>query len=317
MDFVNILLFFVSLYIGWNIGANDAANCLGPSVGAGVLSIRKATFIIGVFVLLGGFLQGSRTINSVGTGIVDAGHMSSLIFLCALSGAAILKTFYTFRGVPVSTTHAVIGALVGVSLFAGVEVDWGFTGGIFLAWVLTPFSAAILSYLTYRIVAFALRDVKFYFLQKYLQILVICSGIFLAYALGANNVGNAMGFAVGKGILPVASAGLAGGFFMALGAITFSKRTMNTIGSGITELDSWMAFAAQAGAAMTVYILTMLAIPTSITTAAVGGVGGVGLVKGVATIDKEQVFKIIRGWILTPLMGGVFAILMFKILSGL
>lgn len=312
MEFLTIAFILVSLYIGWTIGANDAANCLGPSVGAGIIKLPKAILLVGASVLLGSILQGRGTIETVGTRVVELSNVGMLMVFCALLGAALLKTFYILKGIPVSTTQAVIGALLGISIFGGAPVRWDFVTGLFLAWLFTPLIAALFSFITYYLVALALGGMKLYFIQRYLKILVILSGIFLAYSLGANNIGNTVGFIVGMDVWSITSAGIIGGFCMALGVL-FCKRTVKTVGMGITELDGWMAFAAQMGTAIAVYILTLFAIPTSITTAMIGSVAGVGLVKGIATIDRGQVFKILRSWFLTPILGGVFAVILFKI----
>lgn len=312
MELLTLALVLVSMYIGWTIGANDSANCLGPSVGAGIIKLPKAILLVGIFVILGSILQGRGTIETVGTRVVELSNVGMLMVFCALLGAALLKTFYTLRGIPVSTTQAVIGALLGISMFGGVHISWGFVTKLFLAWLFTPLIAALFSFITYYLVAWVLNDLKFDFLQKYLKTLVVLSGVFLAYSLGANNIGNTVGFLVGMEVWGLASAGIIGGFCMGVGVL-FCKRTVKTVGMGITELDGWMAFAAQMGTAIAVYVLTLLAIPTSITTAMIGSVAGVGLVKGLATIDRWQILKIIRGWILTPILGGVFAIILFKI----
>lgn len=309
-----IFLFLTSLYIGWNIGANNAANCMGTSVGAGIISVRKALILVGIFALLGAFLHGSGTIDTVGEGIIDVDSMSTISVIAALLGASVLITIFTFKGIPLSTTNVVIGSLAGIGLVTSSAVNWGNISKIFTAWVFAPAISAILSYFSYRIITYIFRNFKLEFIQKRLYLLVVASGIFLSYTLGANNVGNAMGIPVSMGISTPVMAGLLGGIFIAIGAATFGKRVIKTIGEGITELDSWMAFAVQMGTGLTMALLTYLAIPISSSTAIVGGVAGVGVVKGVATIDKKQIFKIVRSWISTPILGGVLAVAMFKLL---
>lgn len=314
MELATIILVLVSLYIGWNIGANNAANCMGTSVGAGIISMKKALIIVGVFALIGSFLSGSGPTETVGEGIINVNSMSQMSIIAALLGSSILITIFTFKGIPISTTNVVVGALAGIGFITNSYVNWDNIAKIFIAWVFAPAISAILSYVSYRTVAYFFKNFKLEFIQKNLYILVIMSGIFLSYTLGANNVGNAMGISVSAGAVTPIMAGLLGGIFIAIGAATFGKNVIKTIGEGITELDSWMAFSAQMGTAITMAILTYLAIPTSSSTAIVGGVAGVGVVKGVATINKEQVFKIVRSWVSTPLLGGVFAVIMFKLL---
>lgn len=315
MELITIVLVLVSLYIGWNIGANDAANCFGTSVGAGIIGFRKAAILVGIFALAGAFLQGSGTIGTVGKGVINPEALSQLSIICALLGAAVLVTLFTRKGIPVSTTQAVIGALAGIGIITHTSVNWSIVSKMFLAWILTPISAAVFSYIAYRSIAYFFRNFNLSFLEKNLYLAVIGSGIFLSYTLGANNIGNAMGLVVSTKVMGVVAAGFLGGIFLAFGSMSFGKNVMRTVGTKITELDSWMAFSAQAGSAITMYILTMMAIPVSTTTAIVGGVAGTGLVKGIATINRHQIFKIVRSWVTTPLAGGIFAIVIFKLFS--
>ena len=315
MEFLTVILILISLFIGWNIGANDAANCMGPSVGAGILNYRKAAILVGVFALIGAFLQGGNTIGTVGKEVVNPAMLSQLSIVCALFGAAILVTFFTKKGIPVSTTQAIIGALAGIAIINNINVNWGIISKMFIAWVLTPLIAALFSFLAYHALAYLFRNFRLEFLQKKLYLAVIGSGILLSYSMGANNIGNAMGMVVSTKTLSIMAASLIGGIFLALGSISFGKNVMKTVGKKITELDSRMAFSVQSGSAITLYILTMLAIPVSTSTAVVGGVAGVGLVKGVAAVNKSQVFRIIQSWFFTPIAGGVFAIIIFKLAS--
>ncbi|MBM3199629.1 inorganic phosphate transporter [Candidatus Woesearchaeota archaeon] len=317
MDLATWVLILVSLYIGWNIGANDAANCLGTSVGAGILNYKKALILVGIFAVIGAALQGSKTMNTVGKNIIDSGSMSSLGIIAALLGASILITLFTIKGLPISTTNVVIGSLAGVAFITSIAVNWGNISKIFVSWVFAPIGSAITSYLAYHLVGLFFNKLKLEFIQKRLYLLAIFSGLFLAYGLGANNIGNAMGIAVGTGVLTPALAGLFGGLFIGIGSVTFGSKVMKTVGSGITELDTRMAFAAQMGTAVTVILFTYLAIPVSTSTAIVGGVAGVGVVKGVASIDKSEMFRIVRSWVTTPLLGGLFGVVIYKAMSVL
>ena len=317
MDLLIIILVLTSLFIGWNIGANDAANCMGTSVGAGIINYRKAAILVGLFALLGAFLQGGNTIKTVGSGIVNPVHLTTISVTAALIGAALLVTYSTYRGIPVSTTQAVIGAIAAIGLISQVAVNWGLIGKMFGYWMLSPFIAIILSYITYRLIDFIFRRYNPLFLKKYIYILVLLTGIFLAYSLGANNVGNAMGLVVSNSILTPVLAGFLGGFFIAFGSMSFGKKVMKTVGSGITEIDSRMALAAQAGGGITIYLLTTLSIPASTSHAIIGGIAGVGLVKGIATINKKEINRILKGWFLTPLLSAVLAVIIFFILNAI
>ncbi len=310
MDFLLILLILSALYIGWNIGANDASNCLGSSVGAGILSYKSAGIFVAIFALIGAVVQGGNTISTVGKGIVDPVMLTNIDIIAGLLSASLLVTYFTFKGLPVSTTHAVIGSIAGIGLFKHLVINWSVIGQIFASWIATPLIAVIASILAYYLLSFLLKHQKFSFIEKRLKFLIVLSGLFFAYSLGANNVGNSVGLVVEKGIMGPLVGALVGGIAIGLGSVTFGGRVMKTIGTGITALDERMAFTAQLSAAMTLYLLTLLHVPSSSSHAIVGGVLGTGLVKGLATINKKELWMIARGWVLTPAIAAVLGIIL-------
>ena len=104
-----------------------------------------------------------------------------------------------------------------------------------------------------------------------------------------------------------------GGFSIALGATTYGKKVAYTVGKGITPLDIPGAFAAQITSAAGMHLFSMLGIPVSTSTAIVGAVVGVGMVKGMKTISKKTLMIIISGWVLTPVLAALSAFLMYKV----
>ena len=141
--------------MAWAIGANDVANSMGTSVGSGALTVGAAIVIAGVFEFLGAFLAGGEVTSTVRKGIIEIGMLENepdtLVFgmLSALLAAALWLTVASRFGWPVSTTHSIVGAIIGFALVAvGVEaVKWGGVVTIAASWVITPFIAGVISYL--------------------------------------------------------------------------------------------------------------------------------------------------------------------------
>ena len=141
--------------MAWAIGANDVANSMGTSVGSGALTVGAAVVIAGVFEFLGAFLAGGEVTATVRKGIIDIGMLEdepdTLVFgmLSALLAAAIWLTAASRFGWPVSTTHSIVGAIIGFALVAvGADaVKWGGVVTIAASWVVTPFIAGVISYL--------------------------------------------------------------------------------------------------------------------------------------------------------------------------
>ena len=142
------------LYLAWNIGANDVANAMGTSVGSGALSLRRALVLAIVFEALGAFLAGGRVTATISEGLVsldafggDAVLLSASMTACLIS-AALWLNFASFMGWPVSTTHCIVGAVVGAGLTVGgwSALDTGRLAGVGVAWILSPMLAIWLGF---------------------------------------------------------------------------------------------------------------------------------------------------------------------------
>ncbi len=318
IELITIVALLAGFYlVVWNIGANGSANCVGTAVGGRILSYRRAIAIVILFVLLGVVLEGWKNMKTVGDAIViGAGGVNPLskipqATIAALLAVGIWVTIITVKGIPVSTSQATVGAVVGAGLLIsytqagiGASVQFDVLGTIIVAWVLSPFIAAILAFILLKVFGPPLRKIKdIVLLNQILTILVIAASAFVAYTLGANDVGASTGvvyaFFGGNG-LDFRLIGLFGGVALAVGVLTYSHKVMHTVGTGITKLDALTAFAAQLGAALTVWSFVQFGIPVSTTQAIVGAVIGAGLVKGVAAVSGKKIGNIGVAWALTP-----------------
>jgi PiT family inorganic phosphate transporter len=318
IELVALVAFVASFYVAWNIGSNNTGNAMGTSVGANVISYRMAVTLMIIFIPLGAVLEGSKVMGPVGTQIVPGNLFSSLpkVAAAAMFSAGLWVTIQTKRGYPVSIHQAVIGSLVGaglaIILFPQVgttsHVNWVRLIEIVSAWVATPFTSAFFAFLIYRASEAPLRRVKA--LEKLNLILglsVVLSGCYVAYTMGANDVGTAMGaaYAVSHGgnlfIGNVeAKLALLGAVGLIIGSLTYSRKTLETVGHGIMPLGPLTAFAAQLGAALTVHLFTQFGFPVSTTEAIIGGITGVGIIGGMAGVGRGKLREIVMAWISTP-----------------
>ena len=148
------LAIIAGLYMAWAIGANDVANSMGTSVGSGAITVGGAIVIAAVFEFLGAFLAGGEVTSTIRKGIIDAeaiGHDPDLLvvgMLSALLAAAVWLTVASVFGWPVSTTHSIVGAIIGFAVIAiGVEaVHWWSVAAIAASWVVTPAIAGVISF---------------------------------------------------------------------------------------------------------------------------------------------------------------------------
>ena len=319
MGLLSILIVLSGVYVGWAMGANDAANCMGTAVGARVRTLREAVVLVSVFAFLGSILLGGRVIKTIGKGIVPLDRIDSpiatRIALAAMLAAGTWMVLATALRLPVSATHSSVGAVAGAGLASGsVPIMWNKFADIFLAWLLTPLGGAILGMIIYKILLRWLADSKFYN-ERLIRILLTLSGIYMAFSWGANDVANATGPIVGSGVLTSGQAAIIGGAAIALGVAGWGYKVMETIGSGITNLGPLMAFAAEAAAAANVHLYTMWGIPVSTSHAIVGAVFGVGLVNGAAAINKRTVRDIVLAWAATPVASGVVAYVIYLLMN--
>jgi len=146
------------LFMAWGIGANDVANAMATSVGSKALTIKQAILVAAIFEFLGAVLAGGEVTDTVRKGIVDTGLLENkpeqLVYgmLAALLAAGTWLFIASKNGWPVSTTHSIIGAIVGFAA-VGVDVDavqWGEVGIIVMSWVASPLTAGFIAYLIYQ-----------------------------------------------------------------------------------------------------------------------------------------------------------------------
>lgn len=146
-------------YMAWNIGANDVANSMASAVGAKAITIKQAVVIAAVLNIVGAVLLGSSVTDTIRNGIVTPDVMSdpvmaSLGALSALVAAAAWLSFATWKCLPVSTTHSIVGAMIGFGLMAGgfSSVNWGRLLPVIGSWIISPVFAMIIAYALFKII---------------------------------------------------------------------------------------------------------------------------------------------------------------------
>lgn len=318
---VLVLLLLGGFYAAWTIGANDAGNCIGTAVGSGLLEYRQAVWLVASFAVLGAVLQGHKVMETMGKGLITT-SLSPLAILVVIFSSAIFVTLATFYRLPVSTSQAIVGGVVGIGVAnfgfdTSGQIAWGKLLEILECWVLNPILALILSALIYLIMRAILRRTRNTALwEKIIGFLVIASACYVGFSLGANNVGNAIGPIVNIFHQHLAWLTVFGGVAIAIGVITYSKKVTETVGRGITPLDLLGAFSAQISAGFGIHLFTLLGIPISTSQAIVGAVAGVGIVRGIRTVSMKTLTTIFIGWVTVPVGAAVFSGLVYKLLSS-
>ncbi len=178
------------LFMAWGIGANDVANAMATSVGSKALTIKQAILVAAVFEFAGAFLAGGQVTSTIRKGILDAsaveGNPELLIFgmLAALLAAAVWLLIASSRGWPVSTTHSIVGAIVGFAVVGiGVEsVHWSKVGTIAASWIVSPMLSGVLAFFIFMSVQKLIlgTDDPLKNALKYVPIYIFAVGFILA-----------------------------------------------------------------------------------------------------------------------------------------
>ena len=331
-----MFFFFITsgLFLGWSLGANDAANIFGTAVGSKMIRFRTAALVAGIFVIIGATLQGSGTTNTLSQlGSVDALPGA---FTVALS-AAIVVFLMTRALLPVSTTQAIVGAIIGWNLFTGHSTDVKILTTILTTWVVSPVIGAIFSAFFYILLRALLKKLQIHLvvLDVYIKWALLVVGAFGAYSLGANNIANVMGVFAGSAPNVVIEMGifrldglqvlfLLGGVAIAAGILTYSKGLMMQVGNGIMALSAEAAIVTVLSQAVVLFVFSSTTfseflqnlglppvplVPVSSSQVIVGSIIGIGMIKGVNEIKFKTIKGIAYGWVLTPIAAGLLSFL--------
>ena len=187
-----LVLLSSGLFLGWTLGANDASNVFGSAVGSKLIRFKQAAIIASIFVILGAVIQGSGGTETLGKlGAVDA---LGGAFTVALA-AGISVFWMTKSNLPVSTSQAIVGAIIGWNLFTGNPTDYNALTKIVITWVSGPILGGIFAIILFLLLKSILKKSKIHLvkLDAYIKFGLLIVGAFGAYSLGANNIANVVG----------------------------------------------------------------------------------------------------------------------------
>lgn len=318
------------LFLGWSLGANDASNVFGTAVGSRMISFRTAAIYCSIFLLLGAVISGAGASHTLGK--LGAVNAMAGAFVVAFS-AAISVYLMTLAKYPVSTSQAIVGAIIGWNCFADMSTDYNALIKIMMTWVACPILSAIIAVISYLVVGWILKVLKvpIFSLDRATRNGLLLVGIFGSYSLGANNIANVVGVFLPVSpfqdmhlfnIVQITAAQqlfFIGGVAICVGVFTYSRRVMDTVGDGIFKLSPVMAFVAVWSHSVVLFSFSskglekllldlglpaLPLVPVSSSQAIVGAVIGMGLLKGGSSIQWKTVGGITCGWVTTPLIAG-------------
>ena len=336
--------FFLSsgIFLGWSLGANDASNVFGTAVGSRMIRFRTAALLCCVFVVLGAVISGSGATHTLGR--LGAVNALAGAFVVAFS-AALSVYLMTMARYPVSTSQAIVGAIVGWNLFSGSPTDNQALIKIVMTWIACPILSGVIAVITYRIVAWVIqrRKIHMFALDELTRYGLVAMGIFGSFALGANNIANVVGVFLpvapfsaivlpgGLHFSPAQQLFLIGSLAIAVGVVTYSYRVMDTVGRGIFRLSPVMALVAVWSHSVVLFLFAsqrletlfisaglppLPLVPVSSSQAIVGAVIGMGLLKGGHTIRWRIVGGIAGSWVITPVFACLISFICLFIMQN-
>lgn len=341
----SILIFLSSgLFLGWSLGANDAANVFGTAVGSRMVRFGTAAVICSLCLTAGAVLGGAGAADGLG----KLGQIATLpgAFTVALS-AAFTVLWMTRAGLPVSTSQAIVGAIVGWNIFASVTTDKAVLTKISLTWVACPVLGAVFAMILYQLLKLGIYLFKPHLLRQdqWTRYGLILAGALGSYSLGANNIGNVMGVFVPSSPFTELTLGgwtlsstqqlfLVGGLAISVGVFTYSKKVMMTVGDSLMPLTPMAALVVVVAHSLVLFVFSshwlsetlaswglfrIPLIPVSSSQAVIGAVIGIGLLKGIKgarQIRWSVLLHIAGGWVMTPIAAAIMCYVMLFIMQN-
>jgi PiT family inorganic phosphate transporter len=327
-----IYFFLISgVFLGWSLGANHTANIFGTAVASRMVRFRTAAVICSLFVILGAVYGGSGTTAT----LKNLGAVNAMAGAFMVTLAAALSVYWmTQLKLPVSTSQAIIGAILGWNLFSGSATDFGSLARIVLSWMAAIAMTASFSAFLYMLLRAVLKRSRIHLLalDSYTRVGLIIVGAFGAYSLGANNIANVMGVFVpvtpfrdielgGMFTLTgVQQLFLLGGIAIAVGVFTYSRKVIQTVGNDLLKLSPLAAFVVVLAESLVLFLFSSRAlegwllahglpaiplVPVSSSQAVIGGIVGIGIVRKGREIRYKVLGDIALGWLVTPILAGV------------
>jgi PiT family inorganic phosphate transporter len=321
-----IALIGVALLFDFLNGLHDAANSIATIVSTRVLKPQYAVAWAAFFNFIAFLFFGLHVAQTIGTGIVDTAIVTPRVIFGALTGAIVWNVVTWLAGIPSSSSHALIGGLVGAGVAkAGIgAVVWGGLGTTSAAIVLSPLVGFALALLLTLVVSWLFVRATPYAVDRKFRMMQFVSASLYSLGHGGNDAQKTMGVIA----VLLYSQGYLGGTFsipfwvvlscqaaMALGTFTGGWRIVKTMGSKITRLTPVQGFCAETGGAITLFMATELGIPVSTTHTITGAIMGVGAAKNVSAVRWNVASGIVLAWIITIPASGIIAAVAYAVVG--
>jgi PiT family inorganic phosphate transporter len=323
---VLIALIVVALAFDMLNGLHDAANSIATIVSTRVLRPRYAVIWAAFFNFIAFLFFGLHVAETVGTGIVAADVVDARVIFGALMGAIAWNLITWWGGIPSSSSHALIGGLIGagVTKAGGVAVVWAGVLKTGAAIVLSPLTGFFLALLIFLIASWVFVRYTPFAVDRLFRSLQLVSASLYSIGHGGNDAQKTMGIIT---VLLYSQGYLDGEFHvpywvmlacyaaMGLGTLLGGWRIVRTMGSRITRLTPFQGFCAETGGAITLFAATELGVPVSTTHTITGCIIGVGAARRVSAVRWKVANNIVVAWIITIPASAFIAALTYAVVG--
>ncbi|MGZ3400263.1 MAG: anion permease [Caulobacteraceae bacterium] len=317
----------VALAFDFLNGLHDAANSIATIVSTRVLKPRYAVAWAAFFNFVAFLVFGLNVAHTVGAGIIDVHVVTDRVIFAALTGAIVWNVVTWLAGIPSSSSHALVGGLIGAGLAkAGPKVIvldgvMKTASGI----VASPLLGFILALVLVLVVSWIFVRTRPAAVDRLFRIMQFVSASAYSLGHGGNDAQKTMGIIA---VLLYAHSAGKGGFVvplwvvlacqtaMALGTLFGGWRIVHTMGSKITRLTPMQGFCAETGGALTLFLFTHIGIPVSTTHTITGAIVGVGAARRVSAVRWGVARHIVVAWVITMPMAGAMAALVYAVSGG-
>lgn len=304
-----------AVFVGINIGGSSTGVAFGPSVGSNLVSKRGAAVLMTFFVFLGGWTLGREVIETMGGKIVPASQFSLTASAVILFFIGLSLLISNLSGVPASTSMTAVGAIAGLGVATGT-IRWEVMGRIVSWWLVAPTVAFLAGgiigrYLYIHLDNFFQIDSTEGSLLRYRKgipvglekdtsygefissVLVLCIACYMAFSAGASNVANAIAplVAGGNGIIGTDIGIVLGVAAIGIGSFTLARKTLDTVGDGITELPIMASLVVSTVSASIITVLSQIGIPASLAISATMCITGLGWGRASRTVKVKDTLQ--------------------------
>lgn len=323
-----IIVILLALVFDFINGFHDTANAIATAVSTRVLTMKEAILMSAFLNFIGAFIS-VNVANTIGSDMIEAKLITQVVVLSAILAAIIWDLLTWYIGIPSSSSHALIGGLIGAAIvfnnFSIGVIKWGnFFHKIVLWLFLSPTIGFIIGFIVMKLINYIFRNAKPTFVSKFFAKAQIVSAALMAFNHGGNDAQKSMGVIsmalLSAGLIPVfhvpiwvkASCALA----MALGTSVGGMKIIKTVGLKMARLAPVNGFAAETGAAAVIFTATMFDAPVSTTQIISTSIMGVAASKRMSSVRWVVAKNIFWAWVLTiPCSGFIAAIIMLVIKS--